>query len=146
MALIHWTEDIVARRIGAMGGIASTGQLRAAGIERMLLDVSLQYGMIARVRKGWFATWDVPEVVRLAWRVGGRVACVTALELHGELLPTATELHVEVSRGASRLRALPDREVIVHWCRHPVGEGRLVAPLALAREQARHCKGEPPRE
>lgn len=106
----------------------------------MLLDLSLQYGTITRIRRGWFATWEVPEAVRPAWRVGGRVACVTALELHGELLPTSAELHVEVTRGASRLRSVPDRQVVVHWSRQPAGGDRHVVPLACAREQALHCR------
>ncbi|MBK4347599.1 type IV toxin-antitoxin system AbiEi family antitoxin domain-containing protein [Lacisediminihabitans changchengi] len=61
-----------------LGGVATAAELRERGHPAWELRMLLDYGRLVRVRKGWYATTSTPiELVR-AWRVGGRLACVSA--------------------------------------------------------------------
>lgn len=133
--------------IDGVGGFISRRQLFAWGVDSDSIDVASWYGWtVIRVRKGWYARADeTTEVVR-AWRVGGRLTCVSALAYHaGE--PAGPVLHVEVPRRACQLRD-PDRAgirlgadapVVVHWTRNP-GPGTVRAvDAAHSAEVAARC-------
>ena len=122
-------------------GMARASELDRNGVDRDRRDIGVMYGSLIRVRKGWFADPDLPEVVRVAWRVGGRVACLSALALLGEADAAHDGfLHIELPRNASRLRNPPAGvEVVRHWTRRPLCPGRFVVPLDVARQQASRC-------
>ena len=121
------------------------------------------YSRLTRVRKGWYAATDTPVDLVRAWRVGGRLTCISALQHYGlgpNQLPAGenreSRLHVAVQRDASRLRhpddlrkrltARDDDDVMVHWVEmssdlERVGAyRRLLMPLEIALEQAEHCR------
>jgi len=122
-----------------------------------------QYGRIIRVRKGWYATADTAPQLLRAWRVGGRLACISALVHYGLVEPhdphdphdPEPRLHVGITIGSSRLRhpdnhrerLAPQRDdcVVLHWIApEPSRRGdhtrRLVVPLETAIEQAQVCR------
>ncbi len=113
--------------IDRLGGIVSRRQLLAWGVDPGTIDLAAWYGRsVIRVRKGWYARADEATEVIRAWRVGGRLTCVSALAYHaGD--PGGRVLHVEVVNGSCQLRDPdnarkrlgPDTRVIVHWTRHP---------------------------
>jgi len=116
-------------------GLASRRELLVNGVYPDWIDVGAWYGRhIIRVRKGWYARPTERRDVIRAWRVGGRLTCVSAVEYHEGVEPGPV-LHVEVPANAVRLRDPDDRRrrlasdsaVVVHWTRHPgPGDRRAV--------------------
>ena len=113
--------------IDRSGGLASRRQLLAWGVDPGSIDVAAWYGWhIIRVRKGWYARAGEPSEVIRAWRVGGRLTCVSALAHHAGS-DDGPVLHVEVPKHSCQLRDPdnakyrlgPDAPVVVHWTRHP---------------------------
>jgi len=131
----------VQRAIERFGGIASRQELIAEGCWETELDLLVTYRRIVRVRKGWFALTSVPAPSISAWRVGGALACVSALQLH-TLGADAVErpLHVLVERGASRLRNSDTPPSVVHWTRRPILGTRVAVSEDMARSQALGCR------
>lgn len=121
--------------ITRLGGLARTSELYALGFWQSLLQASERYGTIIRVRRGWWATPDTPEIAVEARRAGGRLACVSALEFYGEAQPDVL-LHVALDRSAKT----PDgKYVVAHWSREKLPGTRLAVSVEVAREQARSC-------
>jgi hypothetical protein len=143
--------------IDRLGGVVSRRQLRAWGVDDGAIDVAAWYGWaVIRVRKGWYARADEPPQVLRAWRMGGRLTCVSALEYHSGVA-AGRVLHVEVANGSCQLRDPDDRKkrlgpdapVVVHWTRHPgPGSERAVTEshaLAVAARCGTHGAGVPRR-
>ncbi|TXN31526.1 type IV toxin-antitoxin system AbiEi family antitoxin domain-containing protein [Lacisediminihabitans profunda] len=136
--------------IRELGGIARLSELASHGYSPEIIGMLVDYGRIIRVRKGWYAITDTDDALLRAWRVGGRLACVSALAHHGLGEPDPLALHVSVSRTASRLRTAhdyrerlaehPDPAIIVHWTRRPVLGDRRAVDAEFAREQAALCR------
>lgn len=130
-----------------LGGIASRRQLIAWGVHPGTIDVAAWYGRhVICVRKGWYASaGEHPEVVR-AWRVGGRLSCVSALAFH-ERTAAPPVLHVEVPANSAHLRdpdrmrsrLSPDSAVVVHWTRYPGPGTRRAVDLEHANAVAEKC-------
>nr|WP_274637570.1 hypothetical protein [Microbacterium bovistercoris] len=127
-------------RMQAAGGVASSADLFGYGLTESLIRVFVGYGRLERVRRGRFVLRGTDARIREAWRCGGRVACITALRLHGETVHDDGLLHIEVPANAV-LRIPEDvrRTLRVHWARRPSpGSAALVTPDA-ARRQALAC-------
>jgi hypothetical protein len=124
------------QRIESLGGISSLRQLVGLGAYRDLVLLMAWYGKIVRVREGWYALHGDDETQLRAWRLGGRLACVSALAYYG-CRDEPAEVHVEVRGNASRLREAG--AAIVHWTRHPSGGNRRVVSIATAERQASRC-------
>jgi hypothetical protein len=123
--------DVVDR----LGGVASRDELLAAQLDPADIDMSLYYGKILRVRRGWYASVNAPAAALRALRVGGRLACVSALAWYdGELVEEP--IHVLVRRGASRLGP----GAVVHWTRRELGGSRLMVDEQVASVQAATCR------
>lgn len=123
-----------------------------AGFSAGYLRATVQSRTITRVRKGWYASSTANVDVLRAWRVGGRLACVSAAAHHGLWVPdNATTLHVSVPVSASRLRtpmshsrrlaATPDADTRVHWDGPSRRGDRVVVPVDVAIVQAFRCAG-----
>ncbi len=130
---------VLDRRLRELGGIARTSELLALGYDRRRIEGAVAYGRLIRVRKGWYAERDLPEDVIEACRIGGRLACVSALSYHGILSGGNGALHIEVPANASRLR-LPEREVVVHWAGIAAEGTRLSVGVAAALAQSARCR------
>jgi hypothetical protein len=138
--------DKLMRDIEALGGVASMAELLRRDHWREWIEIALRYRSIQRVRKGWYASAGEPRQMVRAWRVGGRLACHSAIAYHLDE-PEPRMLHVEVLGNTARLRS-PDNmrapltegdEVIVHWARNPSPGGRRAVSLAAAQRQAAAC-------
>ena len=140
--------------IDAYGGIAARRELIAAGIPADWIIIAMRGGSIERIRNGWYAAPDEPDQLKQAWRVGGRLGCVSAANFHGEKLPTGGLLHVNVSRRSAGLRQPDDKRrklsaqwnprLVIHWVDEPSMQDlqpwlRKAAPLETALEQAHVC-------
>ena len=98
---------------------ASTAFFRRADlIDRGSTDRSLRAavldGRLLRARAGIYLAADAPRDVVDACRLGGRLACTSALALFGIFVLDADMLHVHLAANSSRLRPLgrPQRR---HW-------------------------------
>lgn len=119
------------------GGVASTARLLRRGFTARELAEAVRSGTIQRVRQGWYALPETPRDVTTAVRVGGSLACVSALRRAGIWLPFDSRIHVAVPAHASRLRVVPS--AVVHWCAPADAEFVPVIPLAEALGQAAVC-------
>ena len=128
-------------------GLASRRELLVNGVDPGWIDVAAWYQRhLIRVRKGWYARTTERRDVLSAWRIGGRLTCVSALAFHSELDPGPV-LHVEVPANAARLRDPRDRRrrlgadaaVVVHWTRHPGPGDRRAVSAAHAEAVAALC-------
>lgn len=127
----------VAHVLDELGGVASRRELEGHGLHPELITMALAMGRIWRARRGVYVTAGMPEPLIRAVRIGGRLACVSALQFWGE--PTAPDdrLHVEVRANASRLRL--EERTLLHWTRRPDGTSRTIVDRETARRQAAVC-------
>jgi hypothetical protein len=140
---MHLLHDVIDRH----QGLASRRELLVNGVYPGWIDLTAWYQRhVIRVRKGWYArTIERSDVLR-AWRVGGRLTCVSALAFHAGV-DAGPVLHVEVPANAARLRDPDDRRrrlgqdaaVVVHWTRHPGPGSRRAVSAEHAAAVAARC-------
>lgn len=114
----------VRRLLEAAGGIVSTAELRSLDVDTGELAIYRVYAALQAVRQGWHCLPATADVVRLAWRFGGPLACVSALAFHDAL-----------EGGALEGRALDIERLIeqpLHVCL-PANTPRVPNPRLLAR-------------
>ena len=58
------------------GGIASRAELLAAGWTPTDLWLADRFGDLDRIRRGWYASSELPDDARAAWRAGGPLAAL----------------------------------------------------------------------
>jgi hypothetical protein len=152
-----WPDDVVR----SLGGVAARRELLAAGLDVEWIEIWRKAGRIERVRNGWYCLPETHPDIKRAWRVGGRLACVSAAAFRGSVTLLNQDLHVSVSRNSAKLRHpdLPGRllvdaalpNLVLHWVeavpfqKLSPGERSLVGPDGAAR-QMRSCPGSQIRE
>jgi hypothetical protein len=140
--------------VRSLGGLAARRELERQGCPPDWIDIALAYGKIERVRQGWYSVPEMPDLLKQAWRVGGRLACASAAHFHGLGSQPPPELHVSVARNSAKLRvptnrferlsANPTPTVRVHWddeytTEQLRGEARQAVGSAKALWQAARC-------
>ncbi|HEY6799613.1 MAG TPA: type IV toxin-antitoxin system AbiEi family antitoxin domain-containing protein [Agromyces sp.] len=121
------------------GGACRTSDLERAGLSRRAIASAVKRGEIERLRRGAFAHPGIATDLKRAIRVGGRLACVSAAQLHGlRLLHPPGELHVLVDAHSTRLRhpldsgarlVQGDPSVRLHWSER--GMASTVSPALV---------------
>ena len=66
-----------------LGGVARAWELVAEGVEPFFVELAVEKRHITRLRKGWYAVNDLDPAVSTAIRLGGTLACRSALEHYG---------------------------------------------------------------
>ncbi|GAB3407732.1 hypothetical protein GCM10027515_24050 [Schumannella luteola] len=137
------------------GGFARTRELLSVGATERMLTSAVRTGRLRRARNGWYSTRAADDPEFQAARVGGILAGLSALRVHGvwEWTPDRV-LRVVVRHGDSRLRAPTgrrrprdrhDRRLRVRWDpelpRRGVG---AVTAEPLLDALARAVRDEPP--
>jgi len=130
---------VVEDALRGRGGIACTRELLADGLEPELIRMAVDYDRIFRLRKGWFAARETPEEVIQAVRLGGSLACRSALDFY-EGRDLEGQLHVAVAHPE---RMLPVPGVVVHRTRTPIDLRRPAVPRDEAERQAVRCAAAP---
>jgi hypothetical protein len=131
-------------RMAQAGGVATTGDLHRFGLSDVDIRMFGSYGLLARVRVGWYVTPDVDPAVREAVRLGGRLACVSALRNRGAPVHHDGRLHIELPAHAVPRPGAADRSSVrVHWTRHPSPGDRASVDVPSAWRVARTCVGAP---
>ncbi|SFN34120.1 Very-short-patch-repair endonuclease [Mycetocola miduiensis] len=88
--------------------IASRDELLAGGARGRTLTRDVRSGRLVRVYRDHYALAGTPEHILRAVRVGGRLACVSALADREVFVFRHHPGHVHVERGSSRLRSPSD--------------------------------------
>ena len=78
------------------------------------LKAAVRDGRLLRARAGVYLAADTPRDIVDACRLGGRLACTSALALFGIFVLDTGQLHVHLAANSSRLRRLA-RPVRRHW-------------------------------
>lgn len=123
----------------------TTKELRAGGATIATIRQRIGRGEIYRVINGWYADPQSPKAAVLAMRIGGRLGCVSALELHGAWHPPDCGLHVVFPSHASGRRSAGreyGESVVRHWhdASDRTGSAFAVAPIELALAEALQCQ------
>lgn len=116
--------------------------LRAAGATRASIDRLLRQGELLRARRDVYLPATASEEVLRAVQLGGRLDCLSLLAARGVFVHTATGLHVQFDRQASRLPPR-DRDTHAHWRRSAAAPRDTETPLVDALAQSATCQ--PPR-
>lgn len=98
----------IAADITKLGLFAKRADLLARGHSIGELRSELSAGHIIRVRKGWYSVPTAPVAAVHAWRIGGRLAGLSALRSYGIWTPKTRKLHVTVPADARALRRPTD--------------------------------------
>ncbi|HEY1531499.1 MAG TPA: type IV toxin-antitoxin system AbiEi family antitoxin domain-containing protein [Galbitalea sp.] len=136
----------------SLGGIAPTHELLALGYSPGVLYHAAKTGEILRPRKGWYASNTLPPDAIRAWRVGGRLTCLSAAQNYGLWVPELSRLHLEVPHSAARLRSPVDRHTrlaamdepppVVHWRGRLSPGSRFSVSVMAAIDQIFRCQGD----
>jgi very-short-patch-repair endonuclease len=123
----------------------TTKELYAAGETIATIRASIVRAERYRVIGGWYATPQTPKSAVLAMRMGGRMGCVSALQLHGAWYPPDCGLHVVFPSSASGRRTTgreQGQSVVRHWHGKTdrTGSAFAVAPIELAIAEALECQ------
>ncbi|KQP69104.1 hypothetical protein ASF40_14360 [Microbacterium sp. Leaf288] len=127
------------------GHVASTRDLHRIGLSDVDIRMFVSYGRLVRVRIGWYVTPGVDAAVREAVRLGGRLACFSALRLRGAPVGDDGRLHIELPAHAVRRPGAGDPSAVrVHRARRPSSGDRAAVDIAAAWRVARTCVGSAP--
>jgi very-short-patch-repair endonuclease len=83
---------------------ASRAELLAT-MTRGRLAAALASGELVRARRDRYVSAAAPRAVLEAVRVGGRVTCLSQLQLLGVFVYANSRTHIHITRGSSRLRS-----------------------------------------
>ena len=121
--------------VDALGGVASTSQLRLNGVPSRALERAIRTGEVRRVTRGWYATERVPGAVVTALQSGGWLTCESALRLQGVWVLDSDDLHVGLgSHGRARRVA----GTVRHWSGHEPA-GYPMDDVLTALDQLTRC-------
>jgi len=146
-ALAHHSGMTIADDITSLGGVAATHELLMLGWSSRSLSRGVASEQIIRVRQGWYCLPETTTPLLEAFRVGGKVGCVSAAAEHGMWVTHHGHLHVDVARNSARLRTRFDKDVrlrpgadqtIVHWLTPTADDTRFAtSPLGCLRDMIR---------
>ena len=125
----------VASSVARHGDLAATFELHGDGHSRRDLVNAVAGHSVIRVRQGWYASSDIHPLLLRAVRVGGRLSCLSALDLQGAWSFPADLLHVTVGPNSCRLRTPHDmrlrlaRGVNIHWRESSAGSRFMLPPM-----------------
>jgi very-short-patch-repair endonuclease len=85
--------------------VATRAVLLGGGISRGGLAAALASGALVRVRRDRYMRGDALRAARDAVRIGGRLTCLSALQLFGVFVFSNSVTHVHIVRGMSRMRS-----------------------------------------
>jgi very-short-patch-repair endonuclease len=79
------------------------------GLTRRQLAAAVASGALVRVRRDRYMHPDSPRAARDAVRIGGRLTCLSLLQMLGVFVYANSVTHVHIVRGMSRLRSTKSR-------------------------------------
>jgi very-short-patch-repair endonuclease len=132
--------------------VASRHELIAAGASGRMLTAAVAGGSLVRIRRDHYALPSTANAIQKAVRVGGRVACVSALRAMSVFVVDSNVTHIHLPREASRLRSPANRRVLLspdnragahlHWwpLLDPAGGDETIVGIEDALAQVIRCQ------
>lgn len=118
----------------------SAQDLRELGFSRRGLQHAICDGLLVRVRRDRYLRAEHSEAVAAAARIGGRVTCLSLLQMLGIFVLTSPRTHVQLSRTSSRFDGVLARQFRVHWSRSATRKFLHVTTLEEAIVHAVSCQ------
>src|SRR4051812_17686507 len=132
---MFYVEEALRKR----GGVARTWELIVDGVDPFFIELAADKRRITRLRQGWYALNDLDPAIARAVRLGGTLACRSALEHYGE---ASGDGRLHVALGSSS-RPQIDDSVVVHWTRTRLSERCPAVSREEAERQAARCTPNP---
>lgn len=133
---MHLFATASAAHVQVRTGVRSSQSLSEAGIGTRQRRRLIAAGELVRLTRGWYAETGHLQAAASAVRLGGRLTCVSALELANVWLPMRPSLHMRVRAGAANPASTG---VVAHRLRDvPLGPSP-VDDLSTALRCALHC-------
>jgi 4-hydroxy-tetrahydrodipicolinate synthase len=132
---MFYVEDALRKR----GGVARTWELVVDGVDPFFIELAADQRRITRLRQGWYALNDLDPAIARAVRIGGTLACRSALEHYGV---AAGDGRLHVALGSSS-RPRVDDTVVVHWTRTRLSDRCPAVSREEAERQAARCTAAP---
>ncbi|MEJ1922629.1 endonuclease domain-containing protein [Microbacterium sp. KHB019] len=121
--------------------VFSRAELLESGSTGADITRAVKVGALLRLRRDHYAHPDIDDRVAEAVRIGGRVACITLLEMVGVFVLRSAGLHMHVHPHMSRIRKRKSRNTVMHWShRMRKGGPRHVVSVRDAVLQAILCQ------
>lgn len=117
--------------------------LESAGMTPRRITAAVRAGLLMRLRRNRYARPDLDDTLAEAARIGGRVTCLSLLQLLGVFVLTSPALHLQVSRNGSRLGPATRGAARLHWAKERQHEHLHVTSLSVAIRHSVRCQ--PPR-
>jgi len=131
---MRWETELAAR-----GGIVRVRDLHAIGLRDQDIRIAVGYGSLRRIRNGWYALPGADERLVDAVRLGGRLACVSAIALHDGTSAPRT-VHIEVPSNVPTPAAARAAGARLHWARRPSPGTVALVDRDAAAIQAAACR------
>ncbi len=84
---------------------ATREDLLARGLSRRALALAVSTGSLIRARRNWYVSAAAPTAVVEAVRIGGRLTCLSLLQLLEVFVHTCSVVHAHITPHSSRLRS-----------------------------------------
>ncbi|MDP3952556.1 type IV toxin-antitoxin system AbiEi family antitoxin domain-containing protein [Microbacterium sp.] len=121
--------------------VFSRKELLEAGNSADDITRAVKSGLLVRLRRDHYSAPGVDAEVAEAVRVGGRVSCVTLLQMLGVFVLKSSGLHMQLLPHMSRIRPRSSKSTVMHWPRRfQRGGPRHVVPLRDAVRQSILCQ------
>ncbi|KJL41169.1 hypothetical protein RS82_03086 [Microbacterium trichothecenolyticum] len=122
-----------------------------AGMTRRQITALVRAGELIRARRDHYLPADAPDAVVRAVRVGGRLTCLSLLEMLGVFVLENSRLHVHLTPSSSRMRSPHNRKkrldlskphgTRLHWEVLPEDPGNATCvDIVVALAQAMICQ------
>ncbi len=141
---MRWMDtQAMAERIAATYApvVHSRAELLENGSSTRDITRAVRAGALVRLRRDHYAHPDIDPAVAEAVRVGGRVACVTVLQMLGVFVLRASGIHMHLHPHMSRIRPRLAPTTVMHWTsRAGEATARHIVPLREAVRQSVTCQ------
>ncbi|MDT0157756.1 type IV toxin-antitoxin system AbiEi family antitoxin domain-containing protein [Microbacterium sp. ARD32] len=120
--------------------ILTRDDLHEAGLTTHYITAGVREGRLVRLRRGVYVAEDVPAHIADAVRAGGRLACLTLLQLIGVFVLEQPGLHVQMPPHLSRSRHRRPDSAKLHWEECRGDETRHAVSIRDAVRQSIRCQ------
>lgn len=115
-------QPTVQQRLAALQqtSVFSRNDLREQGLSGRAITAAVRMGHLIRVRRGWYAQRSCASEIVTAVGIGGRITCLSLLQMVGVFVLKNSRMHVHVPPRLSRSRRRRPSSATLHWgeCRH----------------------------
>lgn len=121
--------------------VFSRAELLDAGSSAEDITRAVKAGTLVRLRRDHYSRPSIDAQIAEAVRIGGRVSCVTLLQMLGVFVLKSSGLHLQLAPHMSRIRTRASKSTVMHWPRWSHRGGpRHVALLEDAVRQSILCQ------